>query len=237
MLTLNGVSCCYGRIYAVRDASLVVNQGEIVSLIGANGAGKTTLLRAISGLHKLDNGTMEFNGRPLHSIPADARVKAGLVQVPEGRRVFGPMAVEDNLELGGATVPKAERRRAIEEIFEMFPILAERRKMQAGSLSGGEQQMLAIGRSLMASPKLLLMDEPSLGLAPKIIVEIFQLIQKLNRQGTSILLVEQNAVASLQISHRAYVMESGRITNEGRAEDLQNDPRVRAAFLGGAVDA
>lgn len=237
MLSVNNLSCSYGRISAVLNASLEVKEGEIVSLIGANGAGKTTLLRAISGLHKPDGGSVEFQGKTLHSVPASARVKAGLVQVPEGRRVFGPMAIEDNLELGGVTVPKAMRQRAMEEVFDMFPILAERRKLQAGSLSGGEQQMLAIGRALMASPKLLLMDEPSLGLAPKIIVEIFQLVQKLNRQGTSVLLVEQNAVASLQISHRAYVMESGQITREGSALALQNDPKVQAAFLGGAVAA
>ncbi|MCB1453762.1 MAG: ABC transporter ATP-binding protein [Rhizobiaceae bacterium] len=233
MIQVEHLTSSYGRITAVSDASLEVGAGEIVSLIGANGAGKTTLMRTLSGIHMPGAGRIQFDGQDITQMTPAERVRRGLVQVPEGRRVFGPMSVEDNLILGGATATPANRRRRMNEAFDLFPILRERRDAQANSLSGGEQQMLAIARALMAAPRLLLLDEPSLGLAPKIIVEILSLIQTLNGRGTAVLLVEQNAVAALQISHRAYVMETGRITRSGNAAVLRNDPSIRAAYLGG----
>lgn len=233
MIRIEGLTCAYGRVTAVRDVSLEVNAGEVVSLIGANGAGKTTLMRAVSGLHAPDTGRIFFNEADITRLNAAERVRRGLIHVPEGRRVFGPLTVEENLQLGGITVSSKMREERVANAYGLFPVLFERRHAQASSLSGGEQQMLAIGRALMAGPRLLLMDEPSLGLAPKIIAEIFKLITRLNEDGTSVLLVEQNAVASLQISHRAYVMESGVIAHSGEAKALENDPAIKVAYLGG----
>ncbi|MCR4266647.1 ABC transporter ATP-binding protein [Nitratireductor sp. ZSWI3] len=233
MIEVEGLTASHGRVTAVREATFEVGAGEVVSLIGANGAGKTTLMRTLSGIHPPAAGRIRFDGKEITRLRPTERVGRGLVQVPEGRRVFGPLSVEDNLILGGATAAPAERRRRMGKAFDLFPVLFERRHAQANSLSGGEQQMLAIARALMAAPRLLLLDEPSLGLAPKIIADIFDLVQALNGRGTAVLLVEQNAVAALRISHRAYVMETGSIIRSGDAAELRNDPSVRAAYLGG----
>ncbi|MBO6837217.1 MAG: ABC transporter ATP-binding protein [Alphaproteobacteria bacterium] len=233
MIRIAGLTCAYGRVTAVRDVSLRVNAGEIVCLIGANGAGKTTLMRTVSGLHMPGSGKVLFEDADITRANPTERVRLGLIHVPEGRRVFGSLTVEENLQLGGITTNAKERAKRTANAYDLFPILFDRRLAQAKSLSGGEQQMLAIGRALMAGPRLLLMDEPSLGLAPKVTAEIFTLIKHLNHQGTSVLLVEQNAVAALQISHRAYVMESGGISHSGDAKALQSDPAIKAAYLGG----
>jgi branched-chain amino acid transport system ATP-binding protein len=233
MIRIAGLTCAYGRVTAVRDVSLRVNAGEIVCLIGANGAGKTTLMRTVSGLHMPGSGKVLFEDADITRANPTERVRLGLIHVPEGRRVFGSLTVEENLQLGGMTANAKERAKRTANAYDLFPILFDRRLAQAKSLSGGEQQMLAIGRALMAGPRLLLMDEPSLGLAPKVTAEIFTLIKRLNHQGTSVLLVEQNAVAALQISHRAYVMESGGISHSGDAKALQSDPAIKAAYLGG----
>lgn len=233
MIRIAGLTCAYGRVTAVRDVSLRVNAGEIVCLIGANGAGKTTLMRTVSGLHMPGSGKVLFEDADITRANPTERVRLGLIHVPEGRRVFGSLTVEENLQLGGITANAKERAKRTANAYDLFPILFDRRLAQAKSLSGGEQQMLAIGRALMAGPRLLLMDEPSLGLAPKVTAEIFTLIKRLNHQGTSVLLVEQNAVAALQISHRAYVMESGGISHSGDAKALQSDPAIKAAYLGG----
>ncbi len=233
MIRIAGLTCAYGRVTAVRDVSLRVNAGEIVCLIGANGAGKTTLMRTVSGLHMPGSGKVLFEDADITRANPTERVRLGLIHVPEGRRVFGSLTVEENLQLGGITTNAKERAKRTANAYDLFPILFDRRLAQAKSLSGGEQQMLAIGRALMAGPRLLLMDEPSLGLAPKVTAEIFTLIKHLNHQGTSVLLVEQNAVAALKISHRAYVMESGGISHSGDAKALQSDPAIKAAYLGG----
>ncbi|MEC9265698.1 MAG: ABC transporter ATP-binding protein [Pseudomonadota bacterium] len=233
MIRIAGLTCAYGRVTAVRDVSLRVNAGEIVCLIGANGAGKTTLMRTVSGLHMPGSGKVLFEDADITRANPTERVRLGLIHVPEGRRVFGSLTVEENLQLGGITANTKERAKRTANAYDLFPILFDRRLAQAKSLSGGEQQMLAIGRALMAGPRLLLMDEPSLGLAPKVTTEIFTLIKHLNHEGTSVLLVEQNAVAALQISHRAYVMESGGISHSGDAKALQSDPAIKAAYLGG----
>ena len=233
MIRIAGLTCAYGRVTAVRDVSLRVNAGEIVCLIGANGAGKTTLMRTVSGLHMPGSGKVLFEDADITRANPTERVRLGLIHVPEGRRVFGSLTVEENLQLGGITANAKERAKRTANAYDLFPILFDRRLAQAKSLSGGEQQMLAIGRALMAGPRLLLMDEPSLGLAPKVTTEIFTLIKRLNHEGTSVLLVEQNAVAALQISHRAYVMESGGISHSGDAKALQSDPAIKAAYLGG----
>tara|TARA_R110002020_G_scaffold184947_2_gene382337 strand:- start:51519 stop:52220 length:702 start_codon:yes stop_codon:yes gene_type:complete len=233
MIKIEDLTCAYGRVTAVRGVSLEVAEGEIVSLIGANGAGKTTLLRTLSGLHAAEGGRIWFDGTDITRASAARRVRAGLIHVPEGRRIFRSLTVGENLQMGGITVGGKDRDNRIARAFDLFPILHQRRNAQAGSLSGGEQQMLAIGRALIAGPRYLLLDEPSLGLAPMIIREIFELVRKLNEEGTSILLVEQNAVAALQISNRAYVMESGTIIQSGEARNLENDPLIRAAYLGG----
>ena len=232
MLHVQDLNCRYGRIVAVHGAAVDVNEGEVVSLIGANGAGKTTLLRAISGLHPPQDGCIHFLGTDLAATEAEKRVSQGLVQVPEGRRVFGPLSVEENLMLGGMTRTRRQRAQGLSGVYAIFPVLQQRRGAAAGSLSGGEQQMLAIGRALMAAPTLLLLDEPSLGLAPKMVTAIFEQIRALHRNGTSVLLVEQNAVAALRIADRAYVMESGRIIKSGRASDLADDDEIRRAYLG-----
>jgi branched-chain amino acid transport system ATP-binding protein len=222
----------YGRIEVLHGLSLEVPQGEIVCLIGSNGAGKTTLLKAISGVQPVARGAIYFRGKAIERLPAHQRVAIGIAQVPEGRQVFGPLSVDDNLRLGAWPHRDQQLAGDLEKIYSMFPALAEKRTHAAGSLSGGQQQMLAIGRALMARPKLLLLDEPSMGLAPQLVEQIFTVIADLKRQGLTILLVEQNAYGALAIADRAYVIETGRITLAGSAGALLDDTRVRAAYLG-----
>lgn len=232
MLALEGVVSRYGRIEALHGVSLTVGQGEIVALVGSNGAGKTTLMRAISGVQPVSAGTVAFDGRPVTGIAAHRRVGLGIVQVPEGRQVFAPLSVEDNLRLGGYVRRDDAVGRDIDKVYALFPILAEKRRLAAGGLSGGQQQMLAIGRAIMSRPRLLLLDEPSMGLAPVIVDQVFSVIARLKQDGVTIFLVEQNAFAALSIADRGYVLETGRLTLEGRGRDLLTDPRVRAAYLG-----
>lgn len=234
MLKVEGINVFYGNIQALKGVSLEVNEGEIVTLIGANGAGKTTLLKTLSGILKPKQGSIEFLGKNLQKTPAQGIVKAGISQVPEGRRVFANMSVEENLELGAyLRKDRAEITKDMERIFEIFPRLLERRKQASGTLSGGEQQMLAMGRAIMARPKLLLLDEPSMGLAPLMVQTIFNTIKEINKTGTTILLVEQNANMALSIANRAYVLETGKVVLSGAAEELQNSEEIRAAYLGG----
>lgn len=233
MLEVASLSVNYGSIEAVRDVSFAVPEGQIVTLIGANGAGKTTTLSSISGLRRASRGRILFQGQDTTRWSTDQIVRAGLVQVAEGRAILSPLTVAENLELGAFTrTDRAAARQDLEKIYGRFPRLAERRTQLAGSLSGGEQQMLAIGRALMAQPKMLLMDEPSMGLAPIIINQVFEIIREINRQGTTVLLVEQNANKALNIAHYAYVMESGRITFEGKSEEVRNSAHIVEAFLG-----
>jgi branched-chain amino acid transport system ATP-binding protein len=232
MLQVENLSTYYGRIQAIHGISLHVDQGEIVTLIGSNGAGKSTTLMTISGALKPTQGTVTFEGQALQGLPSYAVARCGIVQVPEGRRIFPQLTVSENLDLGGFTRTPRQCEAAIERVFSYFPRLAERRKQTGGTLSGGEQQMLAIGRGLMAAPRMLLLDEPSLGLAPKMIDLIFEIIVEMNKAGLTIFLVEQNAVMALEIAHRAYVMETGRIVMEGDAKILIKDPNVRNAYLG-----
>lgn len=234
MLKIRDLDVFYGNIHALKGVALDVYEGEIVTLIGANGAGKTTLLRTISGLIQPLAGTIEYLGQPITGIPVQSIVKAGISHVPEGRRVFGEMSVEENLELGAyLRKNRREIRRNMERIYELFPRLYERRKQQAGTLSGGEQQMLAIGRGLMAKPKLLLLDEPSMGLAPLLVKQIFQIIKDINTAGTTILLVEQNAHMALTVAHRAYVIETGKVVMTGTASELTRSEQIKEAYLGG----
>nr|WP_046021870.1 ABC transporter ATP-binding protein [Magnetospira sp. QH-2] len=233
MLKIDGLSCHYGRIQALHDVALEVNQGELVALVGGNGAGKSTLLRAISGLHSLSAGAVRFENDDISRMPAAKRVSLGIAQVPEGRQVFGPLAVEDNIRLGAySRRDKAAVAEDMERMYDTFPILRNKRGEAAGTLSGGQQQMLAIARALMARPRLLLLDEPSMGLAPVLVTEIFNIIRDLKAQGTTILLVEQNAFAALGIADRGYVLETGRITLTGRGPDLLADDQVKQAYLG-----
>ncbi len=234
MLKVNDINVFYGAIHAIKGASLEVNEGEIVTLIGANGAGKSTILRTISGLLKPRSGNIEFQGSEISGVPAHEIVKVGISQVPEGRRIFAEMSVLENLELGAFTrTDKNGIKADMDMVFERFPRLKERIGQLAGTLSGGEQQMLAMGRALMSRPKLLLLDEPSMGLAPLLIKEIFAIIQDINKTGTTVLLVEQNANMALSIAHRAYVLETGRITLSGDAKELAASDDVRKAYLGG----
>jgi branched-chain amino acid transport system ATP-binding protein len=232
MLVIDGVSSRYGRIEVLHNISLEVKAGEIVTLVGSNGAGKSTLLRAISGVQPVAGGTIRFLGEPIDRLTPHVRVARGIVQVPEGRQVFTPLSVEDNLRLGGWTRRDNEIASDIEGVYATFPVLAEKRHLPAGALSGGQQQMLAMGRALMARPKLVLLDEPSMGLAPILVDQIFAIIGGLKRQGITVLLVEQNAYAALAIADRGYVIETGRISHSGSGRDLLNDSRVRAAYLG-----
>ena len=236
MLRVESLSAFHGAIQALRNVSLHVNPGEMVTLLGANGAGKTTLMKVISGLHPLAKGRLLFNGQNIAGLPAERILRLGVGQVPEGRQIFAPLTVLDNLVLGGYVRFKGEGKKEVlqdlELIFELFPVLRERQKQRAGTLSGGEQQMVAIGRTLMARPKLLLLDEPSLGLAPKVVSGIFKAIRLLRTRGTTILLVEQNAKAALKIADRGYVLETGRIILEGETEDLLNNKEVQRAYLG-----
>ena len=224
----------YGKIEAIKGISFVVNQGEIVSLIGANGAGKTTTLKTISGLRNVSSGQILFDGKDISKIPAHERVDLGISQAPEGRGIFPGITVLENLEIGkfNRKDRKSEMAEDLEKIYALFPRLKERLGQAGGTLSGGEQQMLAIGRALMARPKLLLLDEPSMGLAPQMIANIFRIITEINKQGVTILLVEQNAQQALQRADRAYVLETGNVTKEAKASDLLNDPDVKAAYLG-----
>ena len=233
MLKLDDIHTYYGNIRAVRGISIQVNAGEKVCMIGANGAGKSTTLMTISGVHTPVQGSVSFEGEDITVTTAEQRVVLGISQVPEGRLIFPDMTVLENLELG-AYIRKdvAGIKSDLDKIFDYFPVLAERRKQRGGSLSGGEQQMLAIGRSLMSHPRLLLLDEPSLGLAPLIVKQIFEIIQQINEDGTTILLVEQNAQLALNVTDRGYVMETGEITIEGESTDLLADERVRQAYLG-----
>ena len=234
MLTINDINVFYGAIHAIKGVSLEVNEGEIVTLIGANGAGKSTILRTISGLLKPKTGSIQFEGQEIAGMPAHEIVKTGISQVPEGRRIFAEMSVLENLELGAFTRKDKDGIKAdMELVFERFPRLKERIGQLAGTLSGGEQQMLAMGRALMSRPRLLLLDEPSMGLAPLLIKEIFTIIQDINKTGTTVLLVEQNANMALSIAHRAYVLETGRISLSGDAKELAASDEVRKAYLGG----
>jgi len=234
MLKVDQIDVYYGNIHALKEVSLDVSQGEIVTLIGANGAGKSTLLKALSGLLKPKQGKIEYLGQSITDKQAQAIVRDGISHVPEGRRVFANMSVEENLELGAyLRTDKAGIRQDMQKVYERFPRLHERRTQLSGTLSGGEQQMLAMGRALMARPKLLLLDEPSMGLAPLLVKTIFQIIEEINKDGTTILLVEQNANMALSIAHRAYVIETGRVVLSGTAAELQASEQVKMAYLGG----
>ncbi len=236
MLEVQQLASAYGRIEVLHGIDLHVARGEIVTIVGSNGAGKTTLLRALSGVQPMRAGRIVFEGRQIEKDAAHRRVQLGLAQVPEGRHVFAPLSVQDNLLLGGWTRPAADRRREIEGVYELFPALAERRTQHAGSLSGGQQQMLAIGRALMSQPRLLLLDEPSMGLAPVLVDQIFALLPRLKARGLTVLVVEQNAYAALAAADRGYVMETGRIVASGAASELMHDPSVREAYLGLAAE-
>lgn len=231
MLEVKDLHVSYGAVHAIHGVSLKVNDGEIVSLIGANGAGKTTVLRTISGLKKADSGEILFHGSNLRKTEPSKIINLKLAHVPEGRHIFAQMTVEENLEMG-AFADSTNLEETMADVFERFPRLKERRKQLAGTLSGGEQQMLAVGRALMAKPSMILMDEPSMGLSPLLVKEIFSIIKEVNQRGITILLVEQNAKMALSISNRAYVLETGTITIEGSAKDLLNDSRVKKAYLG-----
>ena len=234
MLELKDLNVFYGGIHALKDVSLKINEGEIVTLIGSNGSGKTTTLRTISGLEKAKSGQIIFEEEDITAKPASEIVKLGISHVPEGRRVFSTMSVYENLEMGAyIRSDKAEIRKDMEKIFNWFPILYERRNQNAINLSGGEQQMLAIGRALLSRPKVLLLDEPSMGLAPIIVNEIFEIIKDINKDGMTILLVEQNAKMALQCADRAYIIKNGSIELEGTSEELLNNDLVRKAYLGG----
>lgn len=234
MLKVDNLQVYYGAIHALQGVSFCLEQGEIVALIGANGAGKSTVLNTISGILRPREGAVKFEEQDIHTTPAQDIVRKGVIQVPEGRKVFSRMTVAENLEMGAYTqTDRAAISRDIDSVFERFPRLKERRSQLGGTLSGGEQQMLAIGRGLMAHPKLLLLDEPSMGLSPILVEQIFDIIQDINEQGTSILLVEQNAQMALAIADRAYVLETGKITMQGTGDHLLQDPNVIKAYLGG----
>ncbi len=232
MLSIEKLQVSYGKIQALWDATIEVPDGEIVALIGANGAGKTTLLKTVSGLLRKQSGSILYDGRHIDAASPPEIVKQGVVHVPEGRKLFPEMTVMDNLLMGAYTIPRAKRPQKVEEIFCIFPILKERMGQIAGTLSGGEQQMVAIGRGLMAEPKLLMLDEPSLGLAPRFVEEVFRVITEINRLGVTVLLVEQNTHHALTLAHRGFVMESGRIVLSGSGSELLADDNVRKAYLG-----
>jgi len=234
MLSVKNLDVYYGSIHAIKNISFEVREGEIVTLIGANGAGKTTTLHSISGLLKPKNGEITFMGNNLRTTEAYKIIKLGLAQVPEGRRIFSKMTVQENLEMGAYIRNDGDKiEDDFEKLFERLPRLKERRRQIAGTLSGGEQQMLAIGRALMCNPKMLLLDEPSMGLSPLLVNEIFNIIRNVNQSGVTVLLVEQNAKKALEIANRAYVLETGTIAMEGDADELANDEKVRKAYLGG----
>ena len=233
MLKIEGINVYYGNIHAIKNISFEVEDGETITLIGANGAGKSTILKTISGMLHSKTGSISFDGEEISHRPPHAVVKRGLAHVPEGRRVFAHMSVQENLEMGNYTQSNVNMRERIDEVYARFPRLGERRKQYAGTLSGGEQQMLAIGRALMSRPKLLMLDEPSMGLAPLLVEQIFDIIRELHASGVTILLVEQNANMALSVADRAYVLETGKIVLSGNAKVLLADDAVRAAYLGG----
>ncbi len=232
LLSVKDINVYYGAIHAIKGISFDVNEGEIVTLIGANGAGKSTSLNTVSGLLRSKTGSIEFDGKDISRIPAHRLVKMGLSQVPEGRRVFLQMTVQENLEMGAFTAKQNSVSASLDKVYELFPRLKERYRQIAGTLSGGEQQMLAMGRALMSNPKLMMLDEPSMGLAPILVEQIFEIIHNLHEAGTTILLVEQNASMALSIADRAYVLETGKITLSGSAKELLHDDSVRKAYLG-----
>lgn len=232
MLNVKDINVYYGAIHALKGVTLDVNQGEIVTLIGANGAGKSTILKTLSGILKPKTGDIQFLGKSISGMAAQSIVKEGISHCPEGRRVFANMSVEENLELGAFLRKDKEIKSDLEKIYDRFPRLLERRKQLSGTLSGGEQQMLAMGRALMARPKLLLLDEPSMGLAPLLVKDIFRIIVEINQSGTTVLLVEQNAHQALKIAHRAYVIETGKIVLSGSADELTNSDEIKKAYLG-----
>jgi branched-chain amino acid transport system ATP-binding protein len=233
LLEVKNINVFYGDVQVLFDLSLVVEEGEVVSIIGGNGAGKSTLLKTVSGLMNPDKGEIVFEGKPIHKLPPEAIVERGIVQVPEGRRLFTLMSVQDNL-IVGAYNPRADalRQKTLQEVYKLFPRLSERLAQMAMTLSGGEQQMVAIGRGLMAKPKLLMLDEPSLGLAPILIKDIFETLRKIADQGTTVLLVEQDVKHSLSLSNRGYVLEHGRTVMEGSARELLENPHIKTAYLG-----
>ena len=233
ILKVDNINVYYGAIHAIKGISFEVNEGEIVTLIGANGAGKSTTLQTVSGLLRSRTGSIEFNGENISHVPAHKLVYKGLAQVPEGRRIFLQMSVEENLEMGAFTQKNAGIDADLESVYEQFPRLRERKKQIAGTLSGGEQQMLAMGRALMSHPKLLMLDEPYMGLAPILVEQIFDIIRQLHKNGTTILLVEQNAQMALSVADRAYVLETGKITLSGTGKELAESDEVRKAYLGG----
>ena len=233
ILKVDNINVYCGAIHAIKGISFEVNEGEIVTLIGANGAGKSTTLQTVSGLLRSRTGSIEFNGENISHVPAHKLVYKGLAQVPEGRRIFLQMSVEENLEMGAFTQKNAGIDADLESVYEQFPRLRERKKQIAGTLSGGEQQMLAMGRALMSHPKLLMLDEPSMGLAPILVEQIFDIIRQLHKNGTTILLVEQNAQMALSVADRAYVLETGKITLSGTGKELAESDEVRKAYLGG----
>jgi branched-chain amino acid transport system ATP-binding protein len=232
LLKVRGLESCYGRIMALKGLDLEVREGETVALVGANGAGKTTLLRTLSGVQPLSAGSIEFAGEDISRVRSDLRMRRGICQSPEGRQVFGPLSIEDNLRLGAYTRPKAEVPEGLERVYALFPILKDKRALPAGTLSGGQQQMLAIGRALMGRPRLLLLDEPSMGLAPLLVQEVFKVVQTLKAQGMTIILAEQNAFAALGLADRGYVLETGSVALTGPGDDLVRNEQVRAAYLG-----
>ena len=232
LLKVENIHVYYGSIHAIKGVSFEVNEGEIVTLIGANGAGKSTTLNTVSGLLKPKSGAIEFEGKSIVGVPANRVVSHGMALCPEGRRVFLQMTVQENLEMGGYTRPAAELEGSLQNVYQRFPRLKERYRQVAGTLSGGEQQMLAMGRALMSKPKLLMLDEPSMGLAPILVEQIFDIVKELNSAGTTILLVEQNARMALSIADRAYVLETGSISMSGPAHELAEADRVRKAYLG-----
>jgi branched-chain amino acid transport system ATP-binding protein len=233
MLEVRDLSFSYGSIRALKSVELRIESGELVALLGSNGAGKTTLLSLISGLFSPSRGSIHFNGRAIQGLPAYRHVGMGLIHVPEGRQIFAKMSIEENLRLGAFLISGAKYRSRLDEVMKLFPLLAERRGQNAGSLSGGEQQMLAIARALMPDPKLLLLDEPSLGLSPVVTRQVFSVIKDLKQKGITILLVEQNAYEALQVSDRAYILETGSITMEGKSRDFISNPDIKKAYLGG----
>ncbi|MEO3388233.1 ABC transporter ATP-binding protein [Mesorhizobium sp. CAU 1741] len=232
MLSIKGLKSRYGQVEALHGIDLHLNQGELVALVGANGAGKTTFLRALSGVQSISGGTILFSGMDITAMSPDNRVKQGITQVPEGRQVFAPMSVEDNLVLGGYS-HGGGKATDLEKVYTMFPVLKEKRQQTAGNLSGGQQQMLAVGRALVAKPRLLLLDEPSLGLAPLLVQEILEVVATLRTEGLTTILVEQNAMQALRIADRGYVLETGKIVATGTGKDLLKDDAVRKAYLGG----
>ena len=233
MLNVQNINVYYGNIHAVKDVSFCVEAGEIVTLIGANGAGKSTILKTVSGLLRPKSGEIEFEGASLKTTAPHRIVSRGIAHVPEGRRVFLQMSVEENLEMGAFTAPRSSVEQSLEQVFTRFPRLKERRRQVAGTLSGGEQQMLAMGRGLMSRPTLMMLDEPSMGLAPILVEQIFDIIHELNEAGTTILLVEQNALMALSIANRGYVLETGKIVLQASAADLLDNDAVKKAYLGG----